>query len=222
MSSKKALILGILLLVPLLVFIFVGSFGEHHFTLKTLFPKTDEEGEVLFDEKGDTLFHQVPGFAFTSQQGERVTQQDLENKIYVTNFFFASCPDVCKKMSSQLSRVQEAFADNPSVNIVSLTVNPENDSPEVLAEYASMYGADPKKWIFLTGNREEIYTLAQQGFYLPVQQVEGQQDFIHSEKFMLVDKNQHIRGQYDGTDPVEVDRLITEINVLLDEYSKSK
>ncbi|WP_240773335.1 SCO family protein [Pontibacter sp. SGAir0037] len=187
-----------------------------------MFPKTDEEGEVLFDEKGDTLFHQVPGFAFTSQQGERVTQQDLENKIYVTNFFFASCPDVCKKMSSQLSRVQEAFADNPSVNIVSLTVNPENDSPEVLAEYASMYGADPKKWIFLTGNREEIYTLAQQGFYLPVQQVEGQQDFIHSEKFMLVDKNQHIRGQYDGTDPVEVDRLITEINVLLDEYSKSK
>ncbi|WP_242927070.1 SCO family protein [Pontibacter vulgaris] len=201
---------------------FLGKFGEHHFTLKTYFPEVDDSGEALIDTKGDTIFHQVPSFKFVSQQGQSITEKQLAGGIYVANFFFATCPDVCKKMSSQMVRVQEAFENNPSVKLVSYTVNPEHDSVEVLANYAAMYGAMPGKWFFLTGEREKIYELAKKGFYLPVQQVAGQQDFIHSEKFMLVDKEQHVRGIYDGTDPAEVDRLITEINVLLDGYSKSK
>jgi protein SCO1 len=125
-------------------------------------------------------------------------------------------------MSSQLVRVQETFKDEPQVKLVSITVNPEYDTPEVLSEYGERYGADADKWYFLTGNREEIYQLAKQGFFLPVMQVEGQQEFIHSEKFMLVDKNRYVRGIYDGTDAADVDRLILEIKVLLDEYSKSQ
>ncbi|PKV66285.1 SCO family protein [Pontibacter ramchanderi] len=222
MSNSKALILGILLLVPLLIFIFIGSFGEHHFTLRKYFPQVTATGDVVRDAQGDTLFNQVPPFTFTSQQGLPISQEDLDGYIYVTDFFFATCPDICKAMSSQMVRVQEAFQDEEQVKLVSFTVNPEHDTPEVLNEYGERYGADPKKWYFLTGDREKIYTLAQKGFYLPVMKVEGQQDFIHSEKFMLVDKNRYVRGIYDGTDKEDVDRLILEIKVLLDEYSKSK
>ena len=223
MSNVKALILGILLLVPIFVFIFITTFGEHHFSLRTYFPEVDDAGEVVYTAKGDTVFRQVPDFQFTSQEGKAVSQSDeLANSIYVADFFFASCTSICKKMSSQFTRVQEAYKNNPSVKLVSFTVNPEHDSVEVLQNYAAQYGADPGKWYLLTGARDSIYTLAQKGFFLPVQKVEGQQDFIHSEKFMLVDKERHVRGIYDGTDPDEVDRLILEINVLLDEYSKSK
>ncbi|MHC2992086.1 electron transporter SenC [Pontibacter sp. HJ8] len=222
MSNVKALILGILLLVPLLVFIFIGQFGEHHFTLRTYFPQVDDTGEVLVDAAGDTLFNKIPDFQLTSQQGKTVTQNQLDGHIYVADFFFATCPDICKDMSSQLVRVQEAFQNEPQVKIASFTVNPEHDSVEVLKEYGERYGADPDKWYFLTGDREQIYSLARKGFYLPVQQVEGQQEFIHSEKFLLVDKNRLVRGIYDGTNPEDVDRLIIEIKVLLDGYSKAK
>ncbi|MBF8962077.1 SCO family protein [Pontibacter sp. FD36] len=222
MSNSKALILGILLLVPLLIFIFIGSFGEHHYTLRKYFPQVTATGEVQRDAKGDTLFNQVPAFQLTSQQGQAISQKDLDGHIYVADFFFATCPDICKAMSSQMVRVQEAFQDEEQVKLVSFTVNPEYDTPEVLSEYGDRYGADPAKWYFLTGDRDKIYTLAQKGFYLPVMKVEGQQDFIHSEKFMLVDKDRYVRGIYDGTDKEDVDRLILEIKVLLDEYSKSK
>jgi protein SCO1 len=222
MKDKKALILGILLLVPILVFIFIGTFGEHHFTLKTYFPKVDDTGEVVFNAAGDTVFRQVPDFALTSQQGKTVTQADLTEGVYVANFMFATCPGICKDMSSQMARVQEAFQNNSTVKLVSITVNPEHDTPQVLQEYAERYNADTNKWFFLTGARDSIYDLAIKGFYLPVQEVPGGKDFIHSEKFMLVDREKRVRGIYDGTDPVEVDRLILEIKVLLDEYSKSK
>lgn len=222
MSTKRVLILGMLILAPILAFIFISTFGEHHFSLKTYFPETDDTGEVVTTAEGDTIFKQIPAFQLTSQKGETFTKEDLDNKIYVADFFFATCPDICKDMSSQLVRVQEAFKSDSSVQIVSFTVNPEHDSVSVLQEYAERYSANPDQWTFLTGPREEIYSLARNGFYLPVQQVEGQQDFIHSEKFMLVDKNHQVRGIYDGTDPIDVDRLITEIRVLQDGYNKDK
>lgn len=222
MKVSKALMLGLLLLVPILVFIFINVFGEHHFSLKTFFPKTDATGEVVTDASGDTIFHKVPDFKLISQKGETITPEKLDDGVYVVNFFFATCPGICKKMSSQMVRVQEKFRNNPAVKLVSITVNPEHDSVEVLQDYADQYGANNDQWYFLTGSREQIYTLAKEGFYLPVQQVEGQQDFIHSEKFLLVDKNGHVRGIYDGTVTKDVDRLVTEINVLLDEYSKNK
>ena len=223
MSNLKALVLGLLLLVPIFVFIFITTFGEHHFSLRTYFPELDDSGEVVYDEKGDTIFRKIPDFTLTSQQGKPfVKSQELKGDIYVVDFFFATCPGICKKMSSQLSRVQEAYRNNPDIKLVSITVNPEQDSVAVLQNYADQYNADPNKWYFLTGPRKTIYTLASEAFFLPVQQVPGQQDFIHSEKFLLVDREQRVRGIYDGTDYEDVDRLILEINVLLDEYSKNK
>ncbi|MDX5348269.1 MAG: SCO family protein, partial [Hymenobacteraceae bacterium] len=201
---------------------FLKFFGENRYTLRTYFPQEVDSVQVNGNWQHDTVFHKVPPFSFQSQSGDVVGTDQLKDNMYVANFFFATCVGICKQMSSQLVRVQEAFRDEPQVKIVSFTVNPEHDSVEVLQQYADAYSANPKQWYFLTGQREKIYELAQKGFYLPVQQVPGMNDFIHSEKFLLVDKDQHVRGIYDGTDPEDVDRLITEIRILLHEYKSSQ
>jgi protein SCO1/2 len=222
MKNIKALILGILLLVPILILAFVSLFGEHHFTLKTYFTKLDATGKVQYTANGDTIFQQVPTFSLISHIGKAVTAADLQEAIYVTNFFYTACPATCRKISSQLVRVQEAFESNPEVKIVSVTVEPERDSAAVLQAYAAEYGAKEDKWLFLTGDRQEVYKLAQEGFQLTDGEAVGRQDLIQTDKLMLVDKEGKVRGIYDATSVKEIDRLITEINVLLDEYSKRK
>ncbi|NDK54571.1 SCO family protein [Pontibacter fetidus] len=222
MSKLKALILGLLLLVPIFVFIFIYIFGEHHFKLRGYFPQTDDKGAVLYTEAGDTLFKTVPAFHFTDQSNKSFSQQDLEGKIYIVNFFSSDCEDMCRKMSSQLVRTQEAYQNNPIVQFVSITTKPDLDSASVLWAYAAKFDADTTRWHFLTGNRNEIYSLAQQGFEIPLQKTGGPDGFIHTDKFILVDKEQKVRGIYEGTKIAETDRMVLEINVLLDEYSKSK
>jgi protein SCO1 len=217
MSPRKVLLLGVLLIVPVLVYLFLKVFGTNHYSLRTYMPVVEDTGEAMV-RNGDTIFHQVPDFKLTSQTGKTITQQDLADKIYVANFFFASCKDVCKKMSTNLLEVQEAFAREPRVKIVSYTVDPERDSVAVLNKYAQTYGADPNTWYFLTGPKEQIYHLAQEGYKLPAMQAPSLiPDFIHSEKLLLIDEAKHIRGIYNGTDPEDVERLITEIKVLLQE-----
>ena len=217
MSPKKVLLLGVLLIVPVLVYLFLKVFGTNHYTLPTYMPVVEDTGEAMV-RNGDTVFHQVPDFKLTSQTGATVTQRTLAGKIYVANFFFASCKDVCKKMSTNLQEVQEAFANEPVVKIVSFTVYQQRDTVAVLNKYAQTYGANPATWYFLTGPKEQIYQLAQEGYKLPAMQAPSLiPDFIHSEKLLLIDEQKHVRGIYNGTDPDEVERLITEIKVLLQE-----
>jgi len=223
MSPKKVLILGILLLVPIFLFLFLKEFGTNHYTLPTYYPQVDTVTEMPVVKNGDTVFQKIPDFRFVSQEGRTVTQADFENDVYVANFFFASCQDVCKKMSAQMVRVNEAFRDNPQVKLVSYTVDPERDSVAVLKQYAEMYQADPAKWLFLTGPKKELYTLAQNGYKVSAMQAPGKvPDFIHSEKLILVDKEKYVRGIYDGTNSQDVDRLITEITVLLHSYQQNE
>jgi protein SCO1/2 len=200
-----------------LVYLFLKVFGTNHYTLRTYMPVVEDTGEAMV-RNGDTVFHQVPDFKLISQTGEIITQDNLTGKLYVANFFFASCKDVCKKMSANLQEVQEAFAREPKVKIVSYTVDPDRDSVAVLNKYAQTYGADAGTWYFLTGPKEQIYQLAREGYKLPAMQAPSLiPDFIHSEKLLLIDEQKHVRGIYNGTDPDEVERLITEIKVLLQE-----
>jgi protein SCO1/2 len=208
--------------VPIFVFIFIYIFGEHHFKLRCYFPQINYKGEVLYTEAGDTLFKKVPQFNFTDQNNKSFSQQDLKDKIYIVNFFSSDCSEMCRKMSSQLVRTQEAYQNNPTVHFVSISVKPDIDSASVLRAYAAKYDADTTRWHFLTGNRNEIYNWAQQGFEIPLQKTGGPEGFIHTDKFFLVDKEQKVRGIYEGTKIAETDRMVLEINVLLDEYSKSK
>lgn len=220
MSNLKALILGTLLLVPILILGFIAVFGEHHFTLPNYYPELDATGQVQYTAQGDTVFHEIPNFSLLSKEGKVTTEAELEGAIYVTHFFSTDCPPACKKISSQLVRIQETFENKPEVKIVSITVDPDKDSLEALQGYAANYGAKTGKWYFLTGEKQEIHRLAKEGFFLP--EAEAQQGLTPSERLTLVDKEGKIRGVYEGTDQAEIDRLKTEINVLLDEYSKRK
>ncbi|MFN0048772.1 MAG: SCO family protein, partial [Cytophagales bacterium] len=167
----------------------------------------------------DTIWHSVGDFRLTNQLGESVSQSNLENTIYVADFFFVNCPGICVKMAKQMGRVFEAYKDNPNIKIVSHTVNPENDSVAVLLDYAKRRGvADHSKWLFLTGEKAAIYKLAREQYYATATQGDGGvDDFVHTERFTLVDKNKKIRGFYDGTNENEVNQMMFDIERLLKE-----
>lgn len=163
--------------------------------------------------------HTVGDFSFKDQQGKTRTQKDVENTVYVADYFFVQCPGICKQMSSELQRVYKIFENQEDVKILSHTSKPEEDSMEALLGYARMYGVkDDNKWIFLTGDKKTLYKMAREQYFIIDETGDGgEDDFIHTERFALVDKNRHIRGYYDGTNPTEVDQLIKDIQELLAE-----
>lgn len=158
--------------------------------------------------KIDTIFHKIPNFAFVSQTADTISTKNIENKIVVADFFFVNCPGICVKMASQMKRVYEAYKNNKEVVILSHTVNPEADSVSVLMKYAHKQGVtDHSKWYFLTGSKQKLYEMARKGYYVSATQGDGgEDDFVHTEKFVLIDKNKNIRGYYDGTNEYEVNK----------------
>lgn len=166
----------------------------------------------------DTIYHAIQPFSFINQFHDTVTEKVIENKIYVADFFFATCQSICPKMSSQLVHVQNAFKNDKDVIILSHTVNPSHDTAEVLNGYAQSYGAIKNKWHFLTGNKKTIYDLARYSYLVNALEEDGSAEgFLHSELFILVDKQKRIRGFYDGTDSVAVVKLISDITLLKQE-----
>ncbi|MEO6305451.1 MAG: SCO family protein [Bacteroidia bacterium] len=167
----------------------------------------------------DTTYHSIPDFEFIDQFNQKVTQQSLKNKIYVTEYFFTTCGSICPIMNTNLERVYKEFKNEPSFMIVSHTVDPETDSVNVLMEYARKHGVTDKKWLFLTGPKPKLYDIARKGYLLNAEEGKGDEDdFIHTQNFALIDKEKHIRGFYDGTDSLEINRLVQEIKLLLKEY----
>lgn len=159
----------------------------------------------------------VGHFSFINQQGKVTTEKDVAHTIYVADYFFVTCPGICKEMSSQLQRVYATFENEPTVKILSHTSKPEEDSIEALMNYAIQYGVkDHNKWIFLTGDKHALYETARKQYAIVNEEGDGgEDDFIHTERFVLVDQDQYIRGYYDGTDSIEVNRMIDDIHKLL-------
>lgn len=166
--------------------------------------------------------HKVGVFSFRDQNNKEITQDEVKNKVYVVEYFFTTCGTICPKMNDQMRRVQAAYRQNPGFKILSFTVNPEVDTVEQMKRYADAHEADPKIWHFLTGEKKELYALARKSFFV-LKPAEAQNlgdagsDFIHTNNFVLIDRNQQIRGYYDGTNPKEVDKLIKDIRIVLDE-----
>ena len=172
-------------------------------------------GTKMVTTQGDTVYHTIKDFSLLNQYKEIVTQQTTQNKIYVANFFFATCQSICPAMTNQLTRVQQAEKDNADFLILSHTVNPMHDTAEVLMEYAGKYGALKNKWHFLTGDKKKIYDMAKQDYLVNALQDDGTAEgFIHSEALLLIDKQRRIRGIYDGTDSLQVNKLISDISIL--------
>lgn len=179
-------------------------------------------GEKSYEHKNgktDTVFHTIADFSFTNQDGEMVSNKNFENSIYVTDFFFTTCHTICPIMSTQMERIVKYYNSNNQVLFLSHTVDPEIDTVEQLKDYATKHNADSKKWMFVTGNKKELYDIARNSYYMDAQQGDGgPDDFIHTQNFALIDKEKRIRGYYDGTDSLEVNQLIKDIELLLKEY----
>lgn len=167
--------------------------------------------------------HTIADFTLVSQTGDTVTQEDFADKIYVADFFFATCPTICPVMSSHIAELQTAFKQYPEVKFLSHSVTPELDSVPVLAEYGELYGAMPDKWVLATGDKKHIYELARKSYFAVLDEGDGgKQDFIHTENFILVDPKNRIRGFYDGTSSDDMVRLKSEIKLLLRESFPEK
>lgn len=166
--------------------------------------------------------HTIQEFSFTDQTGKSYGSKDLKGKIYVAEYFFTTCGTICPVMNAEMQRVQEAYKGNDKFKILSFTVDPETDSVAQMKIYADGHGANPKQWHFLTGDKKDLYKLARRSFFV-LKPAEAQNqgdvgsDFIHTNYFVLVDTQKRIRGYYDGTDSREVDKLIKDIQKLLEE-----
>ena len=165
--------------------------------------------------------HKIGAFSFTDQTGKTFGLDDVKGKVFVAEYFFSTCGTICPRMTEQMERVHYKFKSNKDVAILSFTVDPETDTVARLAEYAKQHNANAKQWHFLTGKKEDLYQVARRSFFvLKPAAVRNQgdvgSDFIHTNNFVLVDRELHIRGYYDGTDPKDVDRLMRDMERLLD------
>ncbi len=203
-----------LILKIFLIYSIVFYFGCSQKKSSVLLPIYGEKKIIA----GDTIYHQIANFNLTNQIGQVVNQNTTKNKIYIANFFFASCQSICPMMSNQLQEVQKAFLADDSVLILSHSVNPLHDTVAVLSNYADTYGVKTNKWHLLTGNKKQIYDLAKTSYLVNAFEDDGSPEgFLHSELFLLIDKKARIRGIYDGTNTSEVKKLIEDVKLLKQE-----
>ena len=149
-------------------------------------------------------FYSVPPFILTERSGKTVTNQDLDGKIWIADFVFTTCPGPCPLITANMAKLQDTLAHDPRVQLVTFTVDPQNDTPAVLAAYADKFGADPNRWWFLTGPEKPLYDLILNGFKVPIQDNHGQPldpgEYVvtHSTQLVLVDGEGNVRGYFDG------------------------
>ena len=175
------------------------------------------EEELLHVKK----YHKISDFNLLNQNGIEVSHSNYDKKIYVADFFFTTCPSICPIMTGNMVYLQNEIK-NDDVMFASFSVTPEIDSVEVLKKYALEKGVNDKRWNLMTGDRKEIYNLARKSYLVVKDNPEaGSHDMIHTENFVLVDKERRIRGFYDGTNIEEMNKIISDIKILLDSYKKS-
>lgn len=175
------------------------------------------------DEKGNPIvlktIHKVPDFQFINQDGQVVTQETLAGKTYVADFFFTTCESICPIMSKEIMKLAKLLKNDPDFVFLSHTVDPETDSVPQLRAYAKAHQAETSQWHFLTGDKKSLYEMARQGYFVTATEGDGgAEDFVHTQNFVLVDKYRHIRGYYDGTDSLEMGKLLKDIELLKAEY----
>ncbi|ERM83132.1 photosynthetic protein synthase I [Rhodonellum psychrophilum GCM71 = DSM 17998] len=211
----QGLVLLCILMVPILIILFLKTFGNNQYEIPVLF-ENGIDNQFMECDVEENVQHTIPEFSFTSQDGLPMGRAEMEGKITIVDFFFTSCPSICPVMSTEMERVDDVFRGEDRVQIYSISIDPEYDSPEVLKEYAERHNASPGKWFFLTGDQQETFNLARCGFLLPALDGKGvPDDFVHSDKFVIVDEQGRIRGFYSGTTREDVDLLILETKILL-------
>ena len=171
-----------------------------------------------FEAGSDSLsdFHSIPAFTLINQLGDTITEKSVAGKMYVADFFFATCPGICPKMTKNMAILQDSFLSDTNVLLLSHSVTPQKDSISVLQKYGHDYGVNPARWYLLTGDRSHIYDLGRNSYFveedLGIDKTDD--DFLHTENFVLIDQQQHIRGIYNGLNKASIQQLIADINWL--------
>lgn len=164
-------------------------------------------------------FHRIPSFSLFNQDGEQITEKDVDNHIYITDFFFSTCPGICPKMAENMTVIQDAFLEDSEILLISHTAMPIVDSVSVLKAYADDRGVVSNKWHLLTGDRKQLYDLGRKAYFIEedLGLERSEEDFLHTENFVLIDKNRHIRGIYNGLNTTSIQQLITDVRTLKQE-----
>ncbi len=162
-------------------------------------------------------YHRISSFSLKNQNGETITEKNYENKIYVADFFFTTCPGICIDMTRNMLKIQKKTINNPNIMLLSFSVTPKIDSVAQLKKYALEKGINDFKWNLLTGDKKQIYKLARESYFV-VKEGQGNNSMIHTENFVLIDPDKRIRGFYDGTNDEEIQVLINDIDILEEEY----
>jgi len=169
-----------------------------------------------FTPKWKKVAHKIPEFSFTNQDGIIINSTTYKGKIYVADFFFTTCPGICPKLTKNMSILQETYNDNDNILLLSHTVMPWVDSVDKLKTYAINNNVNPNKWNLVTGDKDQLYAIARNGYFADedFKKTQGETEFIHTENFVLVDKEGYIRGVYNGTIELDLQRLMRHIELL--------
>ncbi|MCB0464961.1 MAG: SCO family protein [Aequorivita sp.] len=159
-------------------------------------------------------YHTIADFSLANQNGKTITQEDYKDKIYVADFFFTTCQSICPIMTDNMVKIQEKLKNDDEVMLLSHTVTPEIDTVAQLKKYALEKGVNDTKWNLVTGDKKEIYNLARKSYLVAKDIPYSDNDLVHTENFVLVDKKKRIRGFYDGTDSESIEKLLTDIKIL--------
>jgi protein SCO1/2 len=188
---------------------YLPYYEDSDFTPHWLTPNSIEEKQ----------FHKIPDFKFINQSGDTITQKTFEDKLYITDFFFTSCPGICLKMTANMSKLQEEFKDDADILLLSHSVTPSIDSVTVLREYADRHAIIDDKWHLVTGDKMEIYDLGRKQYFVEndLGIPKDINDFLHTENFLLIDKNKHIRGIYNGLNKASLAQLVVDVKTLREE-----
>jgi len=170
-------------------------------------------------EVEEIISHKISDFSFINQNEKTITNKEIEGKIHIANFMFTSCTSICPDMTGNMKLIEKAFSNDPRVVILSYSVTPWIDTPDKLADYVEFNDIKTNNWHFLTGNKNEIYSLARESYF--AEETMGfskdSTDFLHTEYFILVDRDKRIRGIYNGTLMLEALQVVEDISALLDE-----
>lgn len=187
--------------------------------LKVFQPADVNPNLVDSDMQRTAKAHRIAEFKLIDQTGDTVTNADFDGHIYVADFFFTTCPSICPKMTANLTELADFYRNDSDMMFLSHSVTPQIDSVPVLAAYGSLHGADPARWKLVTGPKKHIYELARRSYFAVTTEGDGgESDFIHTENFILVDKERKIRGFYDGTSKEDMERLKQDVEILKYEY----
>lgn len=166
-------------------------------------------------------YHTIANFSLTNQNGRTITQDDYKGKIFVADFFFTTCPSICPIMTKNMTHIQDQIMDDDEVLLLSHSVTPVIDSVPQLKKYAIEKGVVDRKWNLVTGDKKQIYELARKSYFAVLNEGDGGPfDMIHTENFILVDKEGRIRGTYDGTQMEEIEELLVDLDILKNSYKE--